>query len=164
MLIPVGVEKDKKTYKLLTIENTNKIVEIKSNNHNKVSLVKFSTKRTEMPKLTFRNLADSCGLQETYSKHNIEHKTERAYRRDKTKFKAKIVIKTKVIKVIWKESLPGRTNVLCLLGNTDMIHREIWKKNKKDKHNHNGSFYHIFLRNTEITKMYLLGGKKVWVA
>ena len=37
MLIPVGVEKDKKTYKLLTIENTNKIVEIKSNNHNKVS-------------------------------------------------------------------------------------------------------------------------------
>ena len=120
MLIPVGVEKDKKTYKLLTIENTNKIVEIKSNNHNKASPVKFSTKRTEMPKLTFRNL-DSCGLQETFSKHNIEHKTERAYIRDKTKFKAKIVTKTKVIKVIWKESSPGRTNVLSLLGNIDMI-------------------------------------------
>ena len=120
MLIPVGVEKDKKTYKLLTIENTNKIVEIKSNNHNKASPVKFSTKRTEMPKLTFRNL-DSCGLAETYSKHNIEHKTERAYIRDKTKFKAKIVTKTKIIKVIWKESLQGRTNVLSLLGNTDMI-------------------------------------------
>ena len=26
MLIPVGVEKDKKTYKLLTIENTNEIL------------------------------------------------------------------------------------------------------------------------------------------
>lgn len=65
MLIPVGVEEDKKTYKLLTIENTNEIVEIKSNNHNRVSPIKFSTKRTEMPELTFRNL-DSCGLQETY--------------------------------------------------------------------------------------------------
>lgn len=98
MLIPVGVEKDKKTYKLLTIENTNKIVEV-GNNHNKASPVKFSTKKLKIPKLTFRNL-DSCKHRKTYSKHNIEHKTERAYIRDKTKFKAKIVTKTKVIKVI----------------------------------------------------------------